>query len=476
MKRLLKLVLVAALVGTPLLGFAQDAKPDPAAVAALTNADLDGLKASITSAHGAGDTAWMLTSAALVLLMTVPGLALFYGGMVRRKNILSTMYYSMASAVVVSIVWVVAQYSMAFSAKEIIPGILGDFSKLFLNGVTRDSTWYLIPENVFSMFQLMFAIITVALISGAVVERMSITAWILFSALWSLVVYAPLAHMVWGGGWLSVFDSQSSIGALFGVPKSNTLDFAGGLVVHISSGVSALVLALLLGPRVRYGKDSIIPNNIGFTFIGAGMLWVGWFGFNAGSAVAANGLAGSAFLVTNTAAAMAALTWIVIEYIHHKKPTLIGASTGVVAGLVAITPASGFVDVTGALVIGIAVSIVCYVFVAFIKKALKYDDSLDAFGIHAVGGTTGALLTGVFANPAIGYYFDGVTPAAGGLYGNWTQLGMQALSILIAIAFAVIGTLVCYFIVSLVTKVRVEPQEEVIGLDLTQHGEKQGDR
>jgi len=471
MKRFLPLFLFVALLGLPVLGFAQDvAKPDPAAAAALTNADVDALKASIKVANGAGDTAWMLTSAALVLLMTVPGLALFYGGMVRRKNILSTMYYSLGSAIVVSLTWVVVQYSLAFSGSGMF---IGDFAKVFMNGVTKDPLIFLVPENVWSMFQLMFAIITVALISGAVVERMSITAWLLFSAVWSLIVYAPLAHMVWGGGLLSNMDT--GIGSWFGL-KGNALDFAGGLVVHISSGVAALVLALLLGPRVRYGKDSIITNNIGFTFIGAGLLWVGWFGFNAGSAVAANGLAGSAFLVTNTAAAAAALVWILIEYLHHKKPTLVGASTGVVAGLVAITPASGFVDVTGALFIGAAVAIVSYLFVAFIKKALKYDDSLDAFGVHAVGGTVGALLTGVFANPAVGFYFDGVTPAAGGLYGNWTQLGVQCLSILIAIAWAIVGTLISYGLVRLVTKVRVEPQEEVIGLDLTQHGEKQGDR
>jgi Amt family ammonium transporter len=470
MKRFLPLFLFVALLGLPTVAFAQDAAPDPAAVATLTNADVEALNASISSAHGAGDTAWMLTSAALVLLMTVPGLALFYGGMVRRKNILATMYYSLGAAIVVSIVWVVVQYSLIFSGSG---PFFGDFNKMFMAGVTKDSLWYLVPENVFSAFQLMFAIITVALISGAVVERMSITAWLIFSAVWSLVVYAPLAHMVWNGGILSNMDT--GIGSWFGV-KANALDFAGGLVVHISSGVAALVLALILGPRVRYGKDAIIPNNIGFTFIGAGLLWVGWFGFNAGSAVASNGLAGSAFLVTNTAAAMAAFVWILIEYIHHKKPTLIGASTGVVAGLVAITPASGFVDVTGALIIGAAVAIVAYLFVAFIKKALKYDDSLDAFGVHAVGGTVGALLTGVFANPAIGFYFDGASAASGGLYGNWTQLGIQCLSVLIAIGWATVGTLISYGITRIFTKVRVEPQEEVIGLDLTQHGEKQGDR
>jgi Amt family ammonium transporter len=382
------------------------------------------------------------------------------------------MYYSAGAAILVSVIWVIGQYSLAFSGQG---SLIGDLQKMFLHGVGRDSLTFLVPENVFSMFQLMFAIITVALISGAVVERMSFTAWMIFTVLWSLIVYAPLAHMVWGGGFLSNMDS--GISHLFGI-KGNALDFAGGLVVHTSSGISALVLCLLLGPRVRFGKDPIIPNNIGFTFIGAGLLWVGWFGFNAGSAVAANGLAGNAFMVTNTAAAMSALTWMIIEYIHHKKPTLIGACSGVVAGLVAITPASGFVDAGGALVIGIVVAVVCYLMIAFVKKALGYDDSLDAFGMHAMGGITGAILTGVFANPAIGYYFDGATPASGLLYGNPGQLMVQLASVVIAILWAVVGTLICYFLVKLLTgnKVRVEPQEEIIGLDLTQHGEKQGER
>jgi len=435
-----------------------------------------GATASATTyALDTGATAWMLTSAAIVLMMTVPGLAMFYGGMVRRKNILAAMAYSYSSAIVVSIVWVVVQYSLAFSGD--VAGTIGDFSKSFLNGVIYmtggDTTnanvplWGStgVPESVFSMFQLMFAIITVALVSGAIVERMAFGPWIFFSILWSLIVYAPLAHMVWGGGFLG---NPAGLGAMLGL-KTGALDFAGGLVVHTSSGVSALVLALLLGPRVRYGKDVIVPNNIAFTAIGAALLWVGWFGFNAGSAVASNGLTGSAFLVTNTAAAMAAVTWIVIEYIHHRKMTMVGISTGIVAGLVAITPASGFVDVTGALVIGIAVSIVCYLFVAFVKKALGYDDSLDAFGVHAIGGTVGALLTGVFAVPAVGGF-------AGVISGNPGQFVVQVGSVVVAWVWSIIGTLVCYFLVRIFTKVRVEPQEEVIGLDLTQHGEKQGER
>ncbi len=445
-----------------------------------------GVQASATTfALDSGATAWMMTSAAIVLLMTVPGLALFYGGMVRRKNILATMAYSYGASIIVSIVWVVVQYSMAFSNNLDPFGALGDFSKSFLNGViymtggdtsnVKVPLWGAtgVPEAVFSMFQLMFAIITVALISGSIVERMAFGPWLFFSVLWSLIVYAPLAHMVWGGGFLS--DMNNGLAHALGL-KGNALDFAGGLVVHTSSGVSALVLALLLGPRVRYGKDTIVPNNIAFTATGAALLWVGWFGFNAGSAVGSNGLAASAFTVTNTAAAMAAVTWIVIEYIHHRKMTMVGISTGVVAGLVAITPASGFVDIWGALAIGIAVSIVCYLFVAFVKKALNYDDSLDAFGVHAIGGTLGALMTGIFAVPAVGYYFDGVTPAAGVIAGNPGQFTIQVASVVIAWVWAIVGTIVCYFIVRIFTKVRVEPQEEVIGLDLTQHGEKQGER
>jgi len=450
----------------------------------------EGAKVSATTfALDSGATAWMLTSAAIVLMMTVPGLALFYGGMVRRKNILATMAYSYGAAIVVSVLWVVVQYSMAFSSTAGWDpiGAFGDFSKSFYNGVlymTHGDVYGAnvplwgstgVPESVFSMFQLMFAIITVALVSGSIVERMAFGPWLLFSVFWSLIVYAPLAHMVWGGGFLS--DMTHGIASVFGL-KGNALDFAGGLVVHISSGVSALVLALLLGPRVRYGKDPIIPNNIAFTAIGAGLLWVGWFGFNAGSAVGSNGLAGSAFVVTNTAAAMAAVTWILIEYVHHRKMTVVGISTGIVAGLVAITPASGFVDIGGALVIGIAVSAVCYAMVAFVKKAFGYDDSLDAFGVHAIGGTVGALLTGVFAVPAIGLYFDGATPTTGLLTGNPGQLLIQSASVVIAWVWAIVGTLICYFIVKLLSggKVRVEPQEEVIGLDQTQHGEKLGDR
>ena len=416
----------------------------------------------------AGDTAWMLTSSALVLLMTVPGLALFYGGIVRKKNILSTIYFSLSSAIIVSLLWVVAQYSLIFNGDH--GGIIGNLHKMFFHHVAMNSVFgtLTIPESVFSVFQMMFAIITVALISGSVVERMNFKAWMLFVVAWSFLVYAPLAHWVWGGGWLS---NGGIIGKWFGNTNANALDFAGGLVVHISSGVSALVAALYLGPRVRYGKDPIIPNNIVFTLIGAGLLWFGWFGFNAGSACAANGLAGNAFLVTNTAAAMAGLTWMIIEMFHNGKPSVVGACTGIVAGLVAITPASGFVNVPAALVIGMGVSLLCYFFVAVVKRMLKYDDSLDAFGVHGIGGIWGAIATGLFANPLIGTYANG-KPAVGLFYGNPSQLLIQLVSIASTIGLAIVGTLVILYGISLITKLRVEPQEEVYGLDITLHGEQ----
>ncbi|MBI4979716.1 MAG: ammonium transporter [Spirochaetes bacterium] len=419
-----------------------------------------------------GDTAWVLTASALVLLMTVPGLALFYGGLVRKKNLLSTIYYSLASAIIVSVLWVVVGYSLAFGTSH--GGIIGGLNKAFFHGITKDSLTFTVPEFAFAMFQLMFAIITVGLVSGAVVERMKFSAWVLFIVLWSLIVYSPLAHWVWGGGWLSGgADGTSVIGKLFGVKGySNALDFAGGLVVHASSGISALVAAIVLGPRVRYGKDPIVPNNIPYTFIGAGLLWFGWFGFNAGSALGANGLAAIAFLVTNTAAAMAGLTWLALEWVLHKKPTVVGASTGLVAGLVAITPASGFVDVTSALVIGFVVSVLCYIMIAFVKKAAGYDDALDAFGVHGVGGIWGALATGIFANPAIGFFFDGTTPAAGALFGNMKQVGIQAVSVGAALVWSIAGTLLILGIIKLVNGLRVSPAEELYGLDLTLHGEK----
>jgi ammonium transporter, Amt family len=416
-------------------------------------------------ATDSGDTAWVLTSAALVLMMTVPALALFYGGLVRKKNILSTVYYSLSSAIVVTLLWVIGMYSLIFGVTSPDPakeaGILawiGDLKYAFFGGIGTGSVHPnagTVPEFAYSMFQLMFAIITVALISGAIVERMTFIGWFVFMILWSLIVYTPLAHWVWNPeGWLW---------------NKGALDFAGGLVVHTSSGVSALVLVMLLGPRAGFRKEPINPPaNIGYVFIGAALLWVGWFGFNAGSAVAANGVAGSAFFVTHVAAATAALVWMVMEWLTHGKPTVVGASTGVVAGLVAITPASGFVDVAGALVIGAVVSIISFSFMAWVRGKLKYDDALDVFSVHGLGGMWGAIATGLFATGTV------YNTVQGAFYGNPAQLGIQLLSVVAALAIAVVGTVICFYLTKLLTgnKVKAADSEQGSGLDLSQHGEQ----
>ncbi len=405
----------------------------------------------------AGDTAWVLISSAMVLLMTMPALGLFYGGMVKKKNILSTFYYSFGAGIVVSILWVIFLYSLAFGGAD-VKGVIGNFDKIFFNGIGMTSIYETaptIPEFVFSMFQLTFAIITVALISGALVERMRFSAWLIFAVLWVTIVYAPLAHIVWNPN-----------GYLF---KLGALDFAGGLVVHISSGASALLAAILIGERVRYRKESQIPSNIPFVFIGTSLLWFGWIGFNGGSALGANALAGNAVLVTNTCAAVGALTWLSLEWKFHGKPSLIGAASGLVAGLVAITPAAGFVDVKASLIMGIISSLICYFFVVIVKKRFNYDDSLDAFGIHGVGGTWGAIATGLFANPKI-------NPLGTGLfYGNSKQLFIQLESVAIGYGIAIVGTFVIIFILKRFIKLRVEPQDEIYGLDLVLHGEKVND-
>ncbi len=407
----------------------------------------------------AGDTSWVLTSAALVLMMTIPALALFYGGMVRKKNIIATIQYSMAATVIVSLLWVVAEYSLVFapSPEGGAGPWFGNLSRAFMKGIGIDAVHpnaATIPESAFSMFQLMFAIITVALISGAVVERMTFAAWCVFVIFWSLIVYAPLAHWVWNpSGWLF---------------KAGALDFAGGLVVHTSSGVSALVLVLLLGPRASFRREPVsAPANVGYVFIGASLLWVGWFGFNAGSAVAANGLAASAFLVTNTAAAMAALVWILLESALHGKPSLVGASTGAVAGLVAITPASGFVGVGGALVLGALASLISFTFMSRLRARFTYDDALDVFSVHGLGGMWGALGTGLFAN---GLLAGG---AKGALFGNPGQLLVQLESILAAVLVAVAGTILSWLLTLLVVRgrVRASESEQASGLDLSEHGE-----
>jgi Amt family ammonium transporter len=396
-----------------------------------------------------GDTAWMIVATALVMLMTLPGLALFYGGITKGKNVLNTLAMSFVTYAIVSILWVLYGYTFAFGTD--VSGIIGSAEKLFLSGVGPNSISDLaktIPELIFICYQLTFAAITVALASGSYVERMKFSAWVLFSILWLTFTYLPIAHWVWGGGFLA------QLGAL---------DFAGGTVVHINAGVAGLVGAIMLGKR----KDSTYrPNNLPFVVIGAGLLWFGWFGFNAGSALAANGLAGAAFLNTNTATAVATVSWMVVEWLHAKKPTVLGLASGAVAGLVAITPAAGFVNVSGAIIIGIAAGVVPYFAVAFLKPKLGYDDALDAFGVHGVGGTIGAILTGIFADPAINDAGKGL------LYGNPGQLITQLIAVGTTIAYTAVTTFVIFTIIKAVVGIRVDIEEEVTGLDESQHGER----
>ncbi|HKJ83319.1 MAG TPA: ammonium transporter [Mariprofundaceae bacterium] len=395
-----------------------------------------------------GDTAWMITATALVLLMTIPGLALFYGGMVRKKNVLSVLMQSIAVTALVSVLWVVAGYSLAFSGDG---AFVGNLAKGFFAGVGVDALSGTIPETVFATFQMTFAIITPVLVIGAFVERMKFSAVFLFLGIWVLAVYSPICHWVWGGGWLG------SLG---------TLDFAGGTVVHINAGVAGLVAALVLGKRLGYPKEPMLPHNLTLTLVGASLLWVGWFGFNAGSELAADGTAGMAMLVTQVATAMAVLGWMFAEWIVFKKPSLLGACSGAVAGLVAITPASGFVGPIGALVIGLAAGVICFVAVAFIKKAMGYDDSLDAFGVHAVGGIVGALLTGIFAAKGLG----GAGLADGVSIGG--QLVVQAEAVLATIVYDAVMTFIILKVIDVIVGLRVSPDEEREGLDVTQHGEQ----
>jgi Amt family ammonium transporter len=400
----------------------------------------------------AGDTAWVLISSALVLLMT-PGLAFFYGGMVRKKNILSVLMQCFIIMCVLSIQWVLFGYSLSFAPSK---GFWGGLSWLGLQGVGFEPyTDYAgtIPHQAFMIFQAMFAIITPALIIGAFAERMKFSAFLLFTLLWATFVYDPLCHWVWGmGGWLR------NLGAL---------DFAGGTVVHINAGVAALVTALILGKRVNLDKNVPTPHNMPFVVLGTGLLWFGWFGFNAGSALAANGLAVNAFVVTNTAAAAAGLSWAFIEWLHNGKPTIFGVCSGAVAGLVAITPAAGFVSVIPAIIIGLLVSVFSFIAVAVIKPKLGYDDSLDAFGVHCVGGVWGALATGLFASKLVN------PQGANGLFfGNPKQFIIQALTVLVTIAYTFVVTFVIYKLVDLLIGVRVKEEEELMGLDLTQHHER----
>jgi len=393
----------------------------------------------------AGDTAWMLTSTALVLMMTIPGLALFYGGMVRKKNVLATVMQSFAVTCLMSVLWMIAGYSIAFSEGGSLNAYMGGLSKSFLIGMEKESLTGTIPESVFMTFQMTFAIITPALICGAIADRMKFSALLLFLSAWMLIVYAPITHWVWGGGFLS---------------DAGVLDFAGGTVVHINSGIAGLVAALMLGRRHGYGTENMAPHNLVLSVIGASLLWVGWFGFNAGSAVAADGAAGMAMAVTQICAATAALTWMFAEWIILKKPSVLGIISGAVAGLVAITPASGFVDPMGALFIGLAAGLVCFIASVKIKNKLGYDDSLDVFGIHGVGGIVGAILTGYFAVEAIG-----------GTAGSMSQVVIQIQGIAATLAWSAFATFVILKIIDLVIGLRVDMDAEIEGLDINLHGE-----
>jgi Amt family ammonium transporter len=437
------------------------AQSSPSAPA--TQADIDSLRQAIVNAQCAGDNAWMLVSAALVLLMTGPGLALFYGGLVRKKNILATMMQSFAMMALVTIIWAICGYSFAFG-----PGnaFIGGFSHLFLRGVPNvvdPANPYVqtIPEQTYMIYQLMFAIITPALITGAFAERMKFSAMALFLSLWSLLVYCPMAHMVWGvGGLLNATG-----------PHIHSLDFAGGTVVHITSGVSALVTCLYLGKRIGYPQTAMPPHSLVLSFIGACLLWVGWFGFNAGSALAASPLATSAFINTHFATATAALGWTIFEWFHNGKPTALGAISGAVAGLVAITPASGYVQPMSALLIGLLAGFFCSFMVFKVKSFFGYDDSLDAFGVHGAGGTLGAVLTGLLASTVINPAFGKGVPT-GAVDGHWSQVLSQLAGVGVAWGLSIVGTLVLLFVVDKILGLRVIPDHEVTGLDLTQHGEE----
>jgi Amt family ammonium transporter len=437
-----------------------------AAPAATDSARLSKLEQAAADAKGSADNAWMLTSSALVLMMTGPGLALFYGGLVRKKNVLATMVQSFAMMAVITILWALVSYSLAFGSGN---GFIGGLHNLFLRGVgAQPDPDYAatIPLQTFMVYQLMFAIITPALITGAFAERMKFSAMLLFMVLWSLIVYSPMAHMVWGKGGLL----NAALGGRF-----PCLDFAGGTVVHVTSGVSALVCALYLGKRVGYPKEAMTPHSVVLSFIGACLLWVGWFGFNAGSALGAGSLATSAFVATHFGAAAAVIGWSVAEWIRNGKPSALGAISGAVAGLVAITPAAGFVGPMPAMLIGLLAGAFCFFMVATVKARFGYDDSLDAFGVHGAGGTLGALLTGVFAASTINPIFkdaQGNSLPSGLIEGNAHQLLNQAVGVIIAWVLAIVGTLIILKIVDVTIGLRVTEDEEVQGLDLTQHGEE----
>jgi len=441
--------------------------PAPTAIAATPEVpkaiteQLDQLQHKVVAAQSSADNAWMLVSAALVLLMTGPGLALFYGGLVRQKNVLAIMMQSFALMALITVLWALVGYSLCFGGSG---PVIGNFEHALLRGVgAMPNADYAgtIPQTTFMIYQLMFAIITPALITGATAERMRFSGTVLFMTLWFLVVYAPMAHMVWGkGGFLNATGGRFP-----------TLDFAGGTVVHVTSGVSALVCALYLGKRAGYPRQPMPPHSLVLSFTGACLLWVGWFGFNAGSALGSNGLASSAFVATHFGAAAAAMGWSLAEWLRNGRASALGAISGAVAGLVAITPAAGFVGPMPALAIGFTAGVFCYWMVTRIKGRFRYDDALDAFGVHGAGGTIGALLTGVFAQAAINPMFGAGKPV-GGLDGRWAQVGNQLVGVLIAWGIALVGTSVLLKFVDLLTGLRVHEDDEIAGLDITLHGEE----
>jgi Amt family ammonium transporter len=449
--------LAIGIVLLPILAHAQ-------AAGAPTAVDIAALKQAVADAKNSADNTWMLVSSALVLMMTGPGLALFYSGLVRKKNVLGTMMQSFAMMAIISVTWALLSYSLAFDAGT---SFIGGLHHAFLIGVGTkpDLAYAAFPAQTYMIYQMMFAIITPALITGAFAERMKFSAMVLFTVLWSFFIYDPMAHMVWGQGGL-----LNASGGRF-----PCLDFAGGTVVHITSGISALVCALYLGKRVGYPEQKMAPHSVVLSFIGACLLWVGWFGFNAGSALSSGPLATSAFVNTHLGAAAAAIGWMIAEWIRQGKPSALGGISGAVAGLVAITPAAGFVQPMSSLVIGLLAGLVCYTMVAVVKQRLGYDDSLDAFGVHGVGGTLGALLTGIFATSAINPVFKdaaGNTLPVGVVDGHWGQLGNQIMGISIAVVLSVVGTLILLKLVDLIVGLRMSTEHEMEGMDLTQHGEE----
>ena len=406
-----------------------------------------------------GNTAWMIVATLLVLLMTIPGIALFYGGLVRQKNVLSIIMQCMLIVCAVTIIWIAFGYSFVFGTDPMESGsrwgfLIGGFDKVLLNGITTGSlSAGNIPELIFVLFQCMFAIITPALILGAFAERIKFSGFLLFTVLWSILVYIPMAHWVWGGGFLQ---------------QMGAIDFAGGTVVHINAGISALVMAIMAGKRIDYKiGHPMTPHNITFVFLGTAFLWLGWFGFNAGSGLNADGIAANAFLVTHLATCVAALTWMAVDWIHNKKPTTVGACTGAVSGLVAITPAAGTVDIIGAFFIGLITPLICFYMVAVIKPRFKYDDTLDAFGVHGIGGIVGSILTGVFATQ----FISGEGGLKGALYGDWHQLWIQIIATVISIVFSAVMTYILFKITDRLVGIRVDKRVEEEGLDIYEHGE-----